>query len=141
MLVNGKASIVLSGLKLGLHPITAVYSGDGNFLASTGTFNQNVGFIFIDTVSGNTLIVTVPANGVSGQGSYTWISNGVTIVSNVSALIEFNTLTVRIRTNAPSLNALFDLSTSNHLGEAILIDPNNRNKSYIINISTFVLTP
>ena len=134
----GVASIVETCLTPGLHTITAVFSGDLNFAGSTGTLagGQNIGFIFTDTVTGNQLIVTVPANGQSGNGTYTWISNGTTIVSNVPALIEFNSTTLRIRTDSPSLNALFDATA--HSGQAILFD-RSRNKSFILNTVNFSL--
>src|SRR5581483_3433104 len=128
-LVGGVASVVESCLTPGLHTITAVFSGDISFAPSTGTLagGQNVGFSFNDTATGNRLIVTVPANGQSGNGTYTWISNGTAIVSNVPALIEFNTATLRIRTNNPPLDALFDATTQS--GQAILFDT-VRNRSF-----------
>jgi hypothetical protein len=117
--------------------ITAVYSGDGNFLASTGTFNQQVGFKFQDDSNGNVLFVTVPAAGVSGNGTYTWISGTTVIASNVPALIEFNLFVLRIRTNNPSLNAVFDATTQS--GQAILFDT-TRNQSFIINSTHFIIS-
>ncbi|HZS44603.1 MAG TPA: Ig-like domain-containing protein, partial [Blastocatellia bacterium] len=137
-LSGGVAAVVQSCLTPGLHTITAIFSGDPNFTGSTGTLagGQNVGFIFTDTVTGNQLIVTVPANGQSGNGTYTWISNGTTIVSNVPAMIEFNSQTLRIRTNSPSMNALFDATT--HTGQAVLFDT-VRNKSFILNTVSFSL--
>jgi len=135
-LVGGKASVTENNLTLGTHVITAIYSGDGNFLASTGTFNQQVGFKFQDDSNGNVLFVTVPANGISGNGTYTWISGTTVIVSNVPALIEFNQDVVRIRTNTPSLNAVFDATIQS--GQAILFDT-TRNQSFIINSTHFVI--
>jgi hypothetical protein len=135
-LSGGKASVTEGSLTPGLHTITATYSGNALYNGSTGTFAQNVGFIFSDPTTGNTLIVTVPANGVSGQGTWTWISNGTTIFANVPALVQFNTSTLRIASTAPSMNALFDATS--HVGQAILFDRNS-NRSFIINISSFVL--
>jgi len=135
---GGVAKVTETGLTPGLHAITAVYSGDGSFNPSSGTLpgGQNVGFQFVDAVSGNTLIVTVPANGVSGIGAYTWLHNGVAVVSNVPAMILFNSTTLRIQTTSPALFALFD--TGSHTGQAILEDP-SRNQSYKIDITSFVL--
>jgi hypothetical protein len=136
-LVNGVASVTESNLTLGNHAITAVYSGSGNFNTSTGTFTGglNVGFKFVDTASNNTLIVVPPANGQSGTGTFTWISNGVTIVNNATVAMEITSQVLRIRSNAPSLNVLFDKSTT-PLGQAILFA---QGKSYEINITQFDL--
>jgi len=41
-LTNGSASFITSSLAAGLHPITAQYSGDGDFSPSTGTLAQEV---------------------------------------------------------------------------------------------------
>jgi hypothetical protein len=92
-LVNGVAQFTESGLTFGLHTITAVYSGDGNFLASTGTLagGQNVGLQFIDPVNGNKLIIDVV------NSKYTFITGGgVTIVSNVSVALQFATAGTRV---------------------------------------------
>ena len=92
-LVAGKASVTESGLTFGLHTITAVYSGDGNFLASTGTLagGQNVGLQFIDPVNGNKLIIDVV------NSKYTFITGaGVTIVNNASVVLQFATAGTRV---------------------------------------------
>ena len=91
-LVNGAASITLTNLPLGLHNITAIYSGDGNFLGSTSaTFALVVAFRFVDPVNGNTLIIDTV------NSRYTFIAgNGTTIVSNVPVVIQFATAGTRV---------------------------------------------
>jgi hypothetical protein len=87
-MVAGKASVTEGSLTFGLHTITAVYSGDGNFLASTGTLagGQNVGLQFIDPVNNNKLIIDVV------NSKYTFITGGgVTLANNVSVNLEFAT--------------------------------------------------
>jgi len=139
-LVAGKASVTETKLTPGTHTVTATYSGDGNFVGSSATLTGGliVGFQFKDDSNGNVLIVTVPANGSSGNGTYTFLSGSTVIVSNVPALIEFNSNELRIRTNSPSLNALFDATTN--IGQALLFDP-TRNQSFVINSTHFVLVP
>jgi hypothetical protein len=84
-LVAGKASVTETNLNLGLHTITAAYSGDANFLASTGTLAQISAFRFIDPVNGNTLIIDTV------NSRYTFIAgNGTTIALNVPVLIQFD---------------------------------------------------
>src|SRR5262249_23723077 len=109
-LVNGVATVTESNLSPGNHTITAIYSGDGNFNPSTGTIpgGLNVGFKFVDTVSGNTLIVIPPGNGVSGLGTFTWIHNGTNVITNGVCNVEFNAFVLRVRSNNPSLNGVFD---------------------------------
>ena len=55
---GGVATLTTSALALGTHPITAIYSGDGNFQGSTalGTFSQGV------NQAGTTTVVTSSAN-------------------------------------------------------------------------------
>ena len=75
------------------HNITAIYSGDGNFLTSTGTLagGQNVGLQFIDPVNGNKLIIDVV------NSKYTFITGaGVTIVNNASVALQFATAGTRV---------------------------------------------
>jgi hypothetical protein len=43
---SGQASITIASLSVGTHTITALYSGDPSFLASTGSFIQNVYYNF-----------------------------------------------------------------------------------------------
>jgi hypothetical protein len=84
LMVLGKATISIGPLTLGLHTITAVYSGDGNFLASTGTLALVSAFRFVDPVNGNVLIIDTV------NSRYTFIAgNGTTIVSNVPVVIQF----------------------------------------------------
>jgi Bacterial Ig-like domain (group 3)/Matrixin len=45
-LTGGSASISTASLSLGPHTITATYSGDSNFLGSTGSLTQNVQYTF-----------------------------------------------------------------------------------------------
>jgi len=90
-LVAGKATVTLNNLPLGQHTITAIYSGDGNFLASTGTLAQIVAFRFVDPVNGNTLIIDTV------NSRYTFIAgNGTTIVSNVPVVIQFANFGTRV---------------------------------------------
>jgi len=92
-LVAGKASVTESGLTFGLHTITSVYSGDGNFLASNGTLagGQNVGFQFIDPVNNNKLIIDVV------NSKYTFITGaGVTLANNVSVTLQFASAGTRV---------------------------------------------
>src|SRR5262249_50224061 len=90
-LVNGAASITLTTLPLGLHTITAIYSGDGNFLPSTGTLALVVAFRFVDPSNGNTLIIDTV------NSRYTFIAgNATTIVSNVPVVIQFANLGTRV---------------------------------------------
>src|SRR5581483_6361292 len=135
-LVNATASVTESNLTPGNHVITAVYSGDGNFNPSTGTLTGglNVGFKFVDTTSGNTLIVIPPANGQSGNGTCTWINNGTNIITNSPCGVEFNQQTLRVRSDTPSLNGLFDATTQ--VGQAILFA---NGKSFVLNTNSIVL--
>ncbi|HZS46115.1 MAG TPA: Ig-like domain repeat protein [Blastocatellia bacterium] len=122
-LVGGSATVTENHLAPpGVHTITAVYSGDGNFNASTGTLSLVVGFRFEDHVTHNVLIVIPPANGQSGQGTWTWISNGVTIFADVPAFISINPIILSVHTISPAvMNATFNLQVG--VGSAVLFDP------------------
>jgi len=130
-LSGGSATVTESNLTGGTHTITAVYSGDGNFNTSTGTLSLVVGYRFEDSVTHNVLIVIPPANGQSGNGTWTWISNGVTIFANVPAFVSINPIILSVHSTTPAvMNATFNLQLG--VGSAVLFDPAT-NQVYILN--------
>jgi hypothetical protein len=62
---SGRATYAAPGLLVGVHTITAVYSGDVNFISSTGSFKQ--------TVNGN-----APATSTTGRPRPTMTENIIT---------------------------------------------------------------
>ncbi len=73
--VSGAATLAISNLSAGTHPITAVYSGDGTFTSSTGSLTQSITAIPTASIdyadpyckSQTTLQPVI----ISGTGSYT----------------------------------------------------------------------
>ncbi len=55
-LVGGAAGISTASLSLGTHAITAQYSGDGNFFASTGSLSPNQSVISSSPVAGTVVL-------------------------------------------------------------------------------------
>jgi large repetitive protein len=110
-LVNGQATFNDPGLAQGAHTIAVAYSGDTNFLSSTGTLAQGVGQANTSTtltssinpsVYGQpvTLTATVAPSGVGSgtpTGSVTFTVDGTSTVANLSptgvATLTLTTLT------------------------------------------------
>lgn len=77
---NGTASITTSALALGIHPITAVYSGDSSFNSSTGSLSQVVSRLTVGLT--DPLVCTGPGNTLR-------VTAAVTNSANVSQNITF----------------------------------------------------
>jgi hypothetical protein len=114
-LVGGSATVTENNLTGGNHVITAVYSGDASFNTSTGTLAGGlvVGYRFEDDRTGNVLLVFPAADGQSGNGTWTWIHNGVPVVSDVPSFIDLSNHMLKIRNSDPSLTATFNLKNDN----------------------------
>ncbi len=114
-LVNGVATIGSSGLTVGIHSITAIYGGDGNFLGNTATWSQTVTRAATTTTVTSSinpsapydpLSLTATVSAVSPSmltGSVTFLDGGFQIgtcpISNGTATFEIPfALTVRSHT-------------------------------------------
>src|SRR5207247_6067481 len=108
--INGgtaTASFNTSSLAVGSHLVTASYSGDGSFLASTGTLTQTVAKVSASTLVVSSLnpsalgqAVTFTAT-VTGAGSPT----GVVIFSDGAASIGQGTPATRGVANAAAFSS------------------------------------
>ena len=118
--VNGVATVATSTLPVGSDPITATYSGDTNYIASTATLTQTVNKL------SPTVTVTVPGTSVFGQsinitasvpngptGTITFTSGGVTLGSGT---ITASNGTVTISTSVLPVGS--DVITATYGGDA-----------------------
>jgi hypothetical protein len=94
LLVNGAASFTTSTLSAGVHSISVVYAGDGNFKGASSAVNQTVGIVATQTalaVSPNPTLVGQPVNFTATvtapvgtpTGTFTFKDGSTVIVSGV----------------------------------------------------------
>jgi hypothetical protein len=84
-LSGGQASFATSALSVGTHTISALYSGNGNFLASTGTLTQSV----LSAQQQNALIVN-RVNALVNSGTLSSGNGNALTVKLISATANLN---------------------------------------------------
>ena len=97
--VNGKATLSTAALGAGNHRITAVYSGDGDFLASTGTLAR-LTVSCTQTITGNhsgSVVITAGAACIENAT----FTGSVTVQAGATLDVENSTVTGAITANSP----------------------------------------
>ncbi len=121
-LAGGTASVMTSTLPIGSNPITATYSGDGNYNSATGTLNQNVSKnITTVTLTSSvnpsnlnqsvTFMATVPT---AATGTVTFLDGSTTLgIGTVnSGVATFMTSTLTGGTHTITANYVGDINYS-----------------------------
>jgi uncharacterized repeat protein (TIGR01451 family) len=140
--LNGRASVTLSALAVGLHSVTAVYGGDGNFNSSTSMIAQTVNKASTTTnlsssanpatlnqaVTFTATVNPVTPGAGTPSGTVTFVADGsntlcasAALPSNGTAACSTNTLSVGSHTITAAYSGDTNfLSSSNPLTESVV---------------------
>ena len=126
---SGVISLTISTLAVGMHTITASYSGDGNFLGSLDSLSQTVNPSGITVADGTVLVCTSPLTGQSAPTGIIGIDPSTGAQSLIATGEDF-VLPETIREGPDQQLYVVDYSALG-TGAVIAVDPNTGQQSVV----------